>query len=99
MRVVMGRWIGAADALIEMIICKLPSPKVAQAYRAAHLYQGPLDDACGTAIAKCDKDGPLMVFISKMVPNADKSRFYAFGRVFSGTIQAGQKVRIMGPNY
>ena len=29
----------------------------------------------------------------------DKSRFYAFGRVFSGTVSSGQKVRIMGPNY
>jgi len=34
-----------------------------------------------------------------MVPTTDKSRFFAFGRVFSGTIATGQKVRIMGPNY
>ena len=29
---------------------------------------------------------PLMVFISKMVPMNDSGRFYAFGRVFSGTV-------------
>jgi len=40
-----------------------------------------------------------MIFISKMIPTNDKGRFYAFGRVFSGTVQTGQKVRIMGPNY
>merc|ERR1719276_803329 len=40
-----------------------------------------------------------MVFISKMIPTNDKGRFYAFGRVFSGVIATGQKVRIMGPNY
>jgi len=41
-----------------------------------------------------------MVYISKMVPASNQSgRFYAFGRVFSGTVSAGQKVRIMGPNY
>jgi elongation factor 2 len=34
-----------------------------------------------------------------MVPTTDKGRFYAFGRVFSGTVATGQKVRIMGPNY
>jgi elongation factor 2 len=34
-----------------------------------------------------------------MVPTSDKGRFYAFGRVFSGTVRTGQKVRIMGPNY
>ena len=26
-------------------------------------------------------------------------RFYAFGRVFSGIVETGQKVRIMGPNF
>ncbi len=39
------------------------------------------------------------MYISKMVPTTDKGRFYAFGRVFSGVVQTGQKARIMGPNY
>lgn len=47
----------------------------------------------------CDPKGPLMLYISKMVPTADKGRFFAFGRVFSGTVATGQKVRIMGSNY
>jgi elongation factor 2 len=50
-------------------------------------------------VKTCDAKGPLMMYISKMVPTADKGRFYAFGRVFSGTVGTGQKVRIMGPNY
>jgi len=93
------KWINAAEALLEMIIMKLPSPVKAQGYRAAYLYEGPIDDPCGSAIKKCDKNGALMIFISKMVPTNDKGRFYAFGRVFSGTVQTGQKVRIMGPNF
>jgi len=40
-----------------------------------------------------------MMYVSKMVPTSDKGRFYAFGRVFSGTVATGQKVRIMGPNF
>lgn len=40
-----------------------------------------------------------MMYISKMVPTTDKGRFYAFGRVFSGCVSTGLKVRIMGPNY
>jgi elongation factor 2 len=99
MKNIFQKWINAADALLEMIILKLPSPIVAQAYRAAYLYEGPVDDATCKAIAACDKEGPLCIFISKMVPTNDKGRFYAFGRVFSGIISTGQKVRIMGPNY
>merc|ERR1712217_966996 len=39
------------------------------------------------------------MYISKMVPTSDKGRFYAFGRVFAGTVATGQKVRIQGPHY
>lgn len=96
---VFQKWINAADALIEMIIMKLPSPVKAQAYRAGYLYEGPIEDPCGQSIQKCDQQGALMVFISKMIPTNDKGRFFAFGRVFGGTAATGQKVRIMGPNY
>jgi len=99
MKNVFQKWINAAEALLEMIILKLPSPIKAQKYRAGYLYEGPLSDATGQSIANCDKDGPLCIFISKMVPTNDKGRFYAFGRVFAGTVSTGQKVRIQGPNY
>lgn len=50
-------------------------------------------------IKNCDPKAPLMMYISKMVPTSDKGRFYAFGRVFSGSVSTGLKVRIMGPNF
>ena len=99
MRNVMQKWIDASDALIEMIILHLPSPKVSQKYRTLYLYQGPVDDECAKAMINCDPEGPLMMFVSKMVPTSDSGRFYAFGRVFSGTVKSGMKVRILGPQY
>jgi len=51
------------------------------------------------AVKNCDPQGPLMMYVSKMVPTSDKGRFYAFGRVFSGIVQTGMKARIMGPNF
>jgi len=99
LKVVMQRFLPAAEALLEMIIVHLPSPVRAQKYRVETLYEGPLDDECAEAIRTCNPNGPLMMYVSKMVPTSDKGRFYAFGRVFSGTVRTGQKVRIMGPNY
>merc|ERR1711912_211794 len=98
-KTVMRKWLPASDALLEMIVLQLPSPAKAQAYRTETLYEGPMDDASALAMKKCDPDGALMVYISKMVPPPDNSRFVAFGRVFSGLIKTGQKARIMGPNY
>merc|ERR1712133_196465 len=62
-------------------------------------YEGPSDDAACQAIRNCDTEGPLMMYVSKMVPTSDKGRFYAFGRVFAGKVSTGQKCRIFGPNY
>merc|ERR1719254_67283 len=99
MKRTMQVWINAADTLLAMIVTKLPSPRVAQKYRVENLYEGPMDDEAASGIRACDPAGGLMMYVSKMVPTSDKGRFYAFGRVFSGTIATGQKVRIQGPHY
>merc|ERR1719434_651358 len=99
MKRTMQIWINAADTLLSMIVMRLPSPAAAQKYRVENLYEGPMDDEAAAAMKACDKEGGLMMYVSKMIPTADKGRFYAFGRVFSGTIATGQKVRIQGPGY
>ncbi|KAH8086755.1 hypothetical protein JL720_7199 [Aureococcus anophagefferens] len=65
---VMQKWLPVGDAILEMIVVKLPSPAAAQ--RATAWCRPP------TAAASSPS-----------------------GRVFSGKIATGQKVRIMGPNY
>jgi len=99
MKRAMQIWINAAETLLSMIVLRLPSPQVAQKYRVENLYEGPMDDEGAAAIRACDPKGGLMMYVSKMVPTSDKGRFYAFGRVFSGTIATGQRVRIQGPHY
>jgi len=95
----MQAWLPASEALLGMIINHLPSPVVAQRYRVENLYSGPLDDDAAKSIRTCNPDGPLMMYVSKMVPTSEKGRFYAFGRIFSGKVATGQTVRIQGPDY
>jgi len=95
----MQSWIPVGDTLLQMIITHLPSPAKAQRYRVENLYNGPLDDEAAVAIRRCDPNGPLMMFVSKMVPTSDQSRFFAFGRVYSGNVRTNQTVRIYGPDY
>ena len=99
LKAVFQAWLNAADALLTMIVNHLPSPVRAQRYRVQNLYDGPMDDECAKAIMACDAKGPLMMYVSKMVPTSEKGRFYAFGRVFSGVVSTGQTVRIQGPDY
>jgi len=93
----MATWLPAADNLLEMVVTQLPSPVEAQKYRCAVLYNGPQDDVCAKAIQACDPEGPLMMYITKIVPL--DAVMYAFGRIYSGTVRMGQRVRIMGNDY
>nr|CAH8854678.1 unnamed protein product [Trichobilharzia regenti] len=99
LKAALHKWLPAGDSLLQMICIHLPSPVASQQYRIEMLYEGPMEDEAAIAMKNCDPNGPVMMYISKMVPTSDKGRFYAFGRVFSGTIATGQKVRITGPNY
>jgi elongation factor 2 len=99
-RIFMSSWLPAGDNVLNMVIDKLPSPIVAQKYRSRYLYQGSrknhnYTDAALEGMKNCDPNGPLVVYISKMIPDRQNSRFYAFGRVFSGTVRSGQKVQVV----
>ena len=95
---IMRNWLPAGPTVLNMVAEKLPSPVVAQKYRGKDLYTGDLNDPVGQSILACDSKGPMTMFVSKMFPAGD-GRFYAFGRIFSGKVEAGQKIRIMEANY
>ncbi|EFA78656.1 putative basic-leucine zipper transcription factor [Heterostelium album PN500] len=97
LRTVMKKFLPADECILSMVVHHLPSPIVAQRYRTESLYTGPMDDECAKAMKACDPNGPVMMFVSKMIPFGE--RFVAFGRVFSGTITSGQTVRILQPSY
>ncbi|GJN16095.1 hypothetical protein PR202_gb03048 [Eleusine coracana subsp. coracana] len=88
----------SSNHLLEMVILHLPSPLAAQKYRLENLYGGPIDDIYATALRNCDQNGPLMLYVSKIIPASDKGSSFAFGRVFSGKLSTGMKVRMMDPN-
>ncbi|OPJ71635.1 hypothetical protein AV530_008430 [Patagioenas fasciata monilis] len=77
----------------------IPSPKVGAKTKIEHTYTGGVDSDLGEAMSECDPDGPLMCHTTKMYSTDDGVQFHAFGRVLSGTIHAGQPVKVLGENY
>jgi elongation factor 2 len=77
----MRNWLPAGETLLQMIAIHLPSPLTAQAYRCEMLYEGPQDDELAKAFRTCDAKGPLMAYISKMVPTSDKVSLILSGEV------------------
>lgn len=95
---VLQRTYPLAPIVVEGIVNYLPSPLEAQKNKVGVIYTGPPDSVTYESIKNCDPNGPLVIYISKMVPN-DTGNFFAFGRVFSGTVHSGQKVDVLNANY
>ena len=86
------------EVILDLVVDHLPSPKEAQKYRIPHIWRGELETEVGKGMLNCDKDKPLALMITKIIidPHAGE---VAVGRIFSGTIEKGQEVYVVGmPN-
>lgn len=90
---------GSASGFTDMLVKFIPSAKDAAARKVDHIYTGPKNSTIYKAMVDCDPSGPLMVNVTKLYPKSDCSVFDAFGRVYSGVIQTGQSVRVLGEGY
>ncbi|XP_021735556.1 110 kDa U5 small nuclear ribonucleoprotein component CLO-like [Chenopodium quinoa] len=90
---------GTATGFTDMLVQHVPCGKEASSRKVDHIYTGPKETMVYNSMENCDPSGPLMVNITKLYPKPDCSVFDAFGRVYSGTIQTGQTVRVLGEGY
>ncbi|NPA86966.1 MAG: elongation factor EF-2 [Candidatus Diapherotrites archaeon] len=83
------------DVVIRMVIQHLPDPVTAQRYRIPHLWPGDINSEIGQAMLNCDPNGKLVMVITDVSvdPHAGE---VATGRVFSGTLKRGMKVKMIG---
>ncbi|KAI8975759.1 P-loop containing nucleoside triphosphate hydrolase protein [Mycotypha africana] len=99
LHLVLSQFFGLSNAFTDMVANHIPSPKENAANKVERLYTGPIDTDTAKAMIQCNADGPLMIHVTKLYNNEFSTEFYAFGRVFSGSIKAGQIVRVLGEGY
>ncbi|TWW70269.1 116 kDa U5 small nuclear ribonucleoprotein component [Takifugu flavidus] len=99
LRLVCNRFFGEFTGFVDMCVQHIPSPQGGARTKIEHTYTGGLDSDLAEAMTECDPEGPLMCHTTKMYSTEDGVQFHAFGRVLSGTIQAGQPVKVLGENY
>lgn len=64
-----------------------------------YTYSGPQDSDIVQHMKQCNPKGPLVIHICKLFPKADTSAFDAYGRILSGTVKPGDRVRVLGEAY
>ncbi|MEM1623686.1 MAG: elongation factor EF-2 [Sulfolobales archaeon] len=79
------------EAILDTVVKFVPNPREAQSYRIPKIWRGDLNSEIGKAMMRADPSGPLVYFVNDMRldPHAG---FVATGRVFSGTLRAGEEV-------
>ena len=86
------------EVLLDMVIKHLPNPKEAQAYRIPKIWRGEAESELGKNLLNCDPKGKLMFVITRILIEPRSGREIAAGRLFSGTMAAGQEVFVSGEN-
>lgn len=87
------------SGFVDVCVNHIPSPVENAKTKVEHTYTGPLDTQFVQDMFDCNPDGRLMVHSTKMYPTEECTFFQVCARVLSGTIHAGQEVRVLGENY
>ncbi len=84
------------EVLLDMVIKHLPDPKQAQEYRISKIWRGDPESQLGKDLLTCNANGKLNFVVTRILADPRSGREIAAGRLYSGTIKAGQEVFISG---
>ena len=96
---VLGSMFGFSGSIVKMLGMHVPSPADSNANKVSSLYTGLASSTAGVAMARCDRQGPLVMHVTKVLFNNEEREFYALARIYSGRITSGQNVRVLGNSY
>ncbi|MHA1410178.1 MAG: GTP-binding protein, partial [Candidatus Odinarchaeia archaeon] len=83
------------EAVLRMVIRHLPDPRTAQKYRIPKIWSGDVNSEVGKKVLEADPNGPLLGMITKIFIDPRSKRPTLIGRVFSGTLRAGDTIHLV----
>jgi U5 small nuclear ribonucleoprotein component len=90
---------GGIRAFIDMIVEHIPGPKENAPAKVERLYSGDQNGPIADDMRALDHTGYLMIHTVKNYHRPDCNAFDVFGRVMSGTLFRGDRVKILGESY
>ncbi|CAK9019432.1 116 kDa) (U5-116 kDa) [Durusdinium trenchii] len=87
---------GGLPSFIDMVVRHIPTPKHVVPRQVEKLYSGDQDGAVAQDMKNLDTTGYLMLHVVKQYHRPDCNAFDVFGRVLSGTVFRGDRVKILG---
>uniref|UniRef100_A0A7S4JKP7 Tr-type G domain-containing protein n=1 Tax=Odontella aurita TaxID=265563 RepID=A0A7S4JKP7_9STRA len=100
LRAALRRFFGdGSGGFVDMVAKHIPSPAAASKGKVARCYTGPLTSPVASSMSTCSPTGPLMFHVTKLYAAPDGKSFSSFGRIYSGTVKPGDRVRVLGEGY
>jgi U5 small nuclear ribonucleoprotein component len=99
LKLVCEQFFGPSTGFVDMVCQHIPSPAEAAEKKLSQYYTGPLDTKVAESMKKCDQNGPLVMYVTKLFNTADAKSFYSLARVMSGVARPGTEVRVLGEGY
>mgnify|MGYP000134112131 CR=1 FL=1 len=83
------------EPILDMFCEHLPSPLDAQPYRQSQIWPGDPKSEVGLNMARVSADGPLLMCVTAVEVDPH-SGIIAIGRVFSGAVERGKTIQLVG---
>jgi elongation factor 2 len=83
------------NAILDMVVRNTPNPFEAQKYRLPKIWKGKIGSEIGQAMLNCDDNGPTVMCITNVQTDI-AAGLVTTGRLFSGSIKAGDKIYLFG---
>lgn len=99
LKIVLNHFFGPSTGIMDAIAQHVPSAKEAAARKVAQTWTGPASDGLAESMLQCSADGPLVMHVAKLYQTLDAQEFRAFGRVMSGTVHVGDRVKVLGEGF
>ncbi|MFH1722536.1 MAG: elongation factor EF-2 [Candidatus Altiarchaeota archaeon] len=86
----------AHQILLDIAVKHLPNPLDAQRLRVPQIWRGELDSEIGKSMMECNPEGPVAMMITDVTIFDKREGEVATGRIFSGRIERGATVSLIG---
>ncbi|MGQ9788256.1 MAG: elongation factor EF-2 [Candidatus Hadarchaeaceae archaeon] len=83
------------EVILDMVIRHLPNPKEAQASRIPVIWKGDLNSELGCDMLNANPNGKICMVITDIIVD-EQAGVISTGRVFSGTVEKGKMVKLVG---
>ena len=85
--------------IVDLVVDNVPDPVAGGASKLRRFYTGDQTSKIADSVRAGDPSGNLLINVVKMFSAPDGNSFTALGRIYSGSVKSGDKVKILGEDY